>query len=252
MRKQLLVESIRVDGQTQSREKISEQTVIEYAEAMKADTGAPFPALSVFFDGTDYWLADGFHRLLAAQRIGRKNIAADVKDGTRKDAAWASCAANQLHGLRRTNPDKRKCVTIALKLHPEMSDRAISNHCGVERELAFLVRRQGVGIPHPVARVGVDGKSYRLPLPKPQPIAPQGHGTGNVTSWPPPHCFRILNDVPGHIHRMRRLVCRLTLDQLGQICPSCSSCHVVLCRQHSLPRLLRKHGPQFDSPSRAL
>ena len=115
MRKQLLVESIRTDGQTQSRVKISDETVVEYAEAMKADVGVPFPPLTVYFDGTDYWLADGFHRLLAAQRIGRKNIAAEVTQGSRKDAAWASCAANQFHGLRRTNPDKRKCVTMALR-----------------------------------------------------------------------------------------------------------------------------------------
>ena len=60
---------------------------------------------------------------------------------SRKDAAWAACAANQAHGLRRTHADKRKAVTLALKLHPEMSDQAIADHCGVSRNMAFGMRR---------------------------------------------------------------------------------------------------------------
>jgi uncharacterized ParB-like nuclease family protein len=133
MTKQLLVDSIRIDGETQSRARISDETVAEYAEAMKAPpgprpgpaqsassrlredataghAGQAWPPVTVFFDGTEYWLADGFHRLLAARRAGRKHIAADVKQGSREDAAWAACAANQTHGLRRTNADKRKCA----------------------------------------------------------------------------------------------------------------------------------------------
>jgi len=189
MRKQLLVESIRIDGQTQSREKISEQTVIEYAEAMKANTGAPFPALIVFFDGTDYWLADGFHRLLAAQRIGRKNIAAEVKEGSRKDAAWAACAANQFHGLRRTNPDKRKCVTMALKLRPEKSDRLLADHCGVWNTFVGDVRRELVkaaGSPPPSSRVGKDGKTYASPSSKTQVVDSQGFKVGLNPTCPSP------------------------------------------------------------------
>jgi hypothetical protein len=35
-----------------------------YAEDMAA--GAVFPAIVLFFDGAEYWLVDGFHRILAA------------------------------------------------------------------------------------------------------------------------------------------------------------------------------------------
>jgi len=189
MRKQLLVESIRIDGQTQSRVKISEVTVGEYAEAMKADVGVPFPPLTVYFDGTDYWLADGFHRLLAAQRIGRKNIAAEVTQGSRKDAAWASCAANQFHGLRRTNPDKRKCVTMALRLRPEKSDRLVAEHCGVWHTFVGDVRRELVkitGLPSPSSRVGKDGKSYPPASSKSQVVESKGLKVGLNPTWPPP------------------------------------------------------------------
>jgi hypothetical protein len=162
MKRELLVESIRIDGKTQSRAGINRETVTEYAEAMAVRaTGPrpPWPAVTVFFDGTEYWMADGFHRLLAAKEIGRKNISSDVQKGTRDDAAWAACAANLTHGLRRTNADKRRTVEIALKLHPEMSARAISGHCGVNDQLVRDVRSR-CGIPAPDRVVGTDGKSY--------------------------------------------------------------------------------------------
>ncbi len=37
MRKQLLVESIRIDGATQSRDRINDETVAEYAEQVRAE-----------------------------------------------------------------------------------------------------------------------------------------------------------------------------------------------------------------------
>lgn len=176
MPRQLLVEAIRVDGDTQSRERINEETVGEYAEAMKSAAKAPWPALLVFFDGTEYWLADGFHRLLAARRIGKKNIMAEVKDGSREDAAWASCAANQTHGLRRTNADKRKAVAIALKLQPKMSDRAIAGHCGLSDPFVGQVRRQVLTVSTSTPRTGTDGKQYPVPPARAKDKPAQGLG----------------------------------------------------------------------------
>jgi hypothetical protein len=146
--------------------RINDETVDEYAEAMKATTGRPWPPVVVFFDGTEYWMADGFHRLLAARRIGRNNIAADVKQGTREDAAWAACAANQAHGLRRTNEDKQRAVEIALRLHPELSAHTIAEHCGVSQPFASEIRRQVITVitcPLPEKVTGRDGKQYPAP-----------------------------------------------------------------------------------------
>ena len=173
MTRQVLVESIRIDGETQSRAAINEETVAEYAEAMKG--GAKLPPLTVFFDGTEYWPADGFHRLLAAKRIGRKNILADVKKGSREDAAWAACAANQTHGLRRTQADKRKAVEIALRLRPEKSARVIADHCGVADHLVAEVRSRCV-IHAPGHVVGKDGKNYPVPPPRAKVTAAQSLG----------------------------------------------------------------------------
>ena len=43
--------------------------------------------MTVFYDGTDNWLSDGFHRLYAARNAGFDEIDADVRQGTLKRRA---------------------------------------------------------------------------------------------------------------------------------------------------------------------
>ena len=47
MARQLLVEAIRFDGQTQSRERINKETVAEYAEAMKLPSAGNWPPVNI-------------------------------------------------------------------------------------------------------------------------------------------------------------------------------------------------------------
>lgn len=110
--KKLNINAIRIDGGTQSRVEINMEAVSEYAEAIKA--GVEFPAVVVFHDGADYWLADGFHRYHAHKNAGKASIEAEVKTGTVRDAILYSLGANDSHGLRRTNADKRKAVNALL------------------------------------------------------------------------------------------------------------------------------------------
>ena len=80
----LRIADIRTDGGTQSRVQLDWIAVSEYAAAMK--DGAQFPPVVVFHDGAEYWLADGFHRVRAAENAGLDTVAADVRQGTRRDA----------------------------------------------------------------------------------------------------------------------------------------------------------------------
>ncbi len=109
----LCLSQIRRDGGTQPRASINDETVIEYAEDMK--NGDRFPPVTVFYDGEFHWLADGFHRDKAALKAGLTEIAAIVKQGTRRDAVLYSVGANAKHGLRRTNADKRRAVMRLLE-----------------------------------------------------------------------------------------------------------------------------------------
>jgi transposase-like protein len=128
----LPISSIRTDGGTQPRATIDFSAVDDYMDAMLA--GVTFPPVTVFYDGADYWLADGFHRCKAASQAGLEEIACDIRQGTQQDAQWYSFSANKTNGLRRTNEDKQRAVKAALG-HPGgagKSDSAIAKHVGVD------------------------------------------------------------------------------------------------------------------------
>ena len=109
----LPLKQIRLDGGTQVRASIKEEAVMRYATDMEG--GAIFPALRVFFDGTDYWLADGFHRYHAALRIGVADFLCEVDTGTARDALYYGSTANNLHGQPMDNADKRKVTMIFIE-----------------------------------------------------------------------------------------------------------------------------------------
>lgn len=132
-------------GGTQPRAQLNDAIIEEYAEAMLA--GDAFPPVIVYHDGTDYWLADGFHRVNAALRAGRETIDVAVHRGTQRDAILWSVSANATHGLRRTNEDKRRAVTRLLS-DPEWSqwsDREIGRRCHVHHETVAAVRASLTG-----------------------------------------------------------------------------------------------------------
>lgn len=134
--------SIRLDGDTQLRDAGSEAVVAEYAEALK--DGAVFPPVVVFYDGTNHWLADGFHRHAAHLAAGVPDIAVAVRAGSRRDALLHAAGANADHGLRRTQADKRKAVLVLLE-DPEWrqwSDRAIAEQVKVSHPTVAKIRRE--------------------------------------------------------------------------------------------------------------
>lgn len=141
------ISKIRRDGGTQSRAEINEETVTEYAEAM-ADPDTVFPPITVYFDGRDYWLADGFHRLAAWERIGRTDIPAEIRQGDRRRAILHSCSANAAHGLRRTNADKRRAVRTLLEDDEwaAWSDREIARRCRVSDHTVAKYRAEILGL----------------------------------------------------------------------------------------------------------
>jgi hypothetical protein len=97
------IDRIRIDGGTQPRDHIN----VEVAERYKAliEDGREFPPVTVFFDGTDYWLADGFHRITAWGSLNYTNVAAEVRSGTLRDAQWHSFSVNAKHGYPRGSMD---------------------------------------------------------------------------------------------------------------------------------------------------
>lgn len=138
---EILLSAINRDDHTQMRDGIRDDVVSEYADAMRG--GATFPPVVVFTeDGNRYHLADGFHRVEAAQAVNASTIQADVRSGGHRDARLYAAGANATHGLRRTNADKRKSVMALLEDDEwsAMSDREIARHCGVTHPFVGKLR----------------------------------------------------------------------------------------------------------------
>lgn len=174
------ISDIRIDGGTQSRAAINDAVVAEYAEALT--NGAILPPVKLFFDGVDHWLADGFHRFHAHRKIGALEIDADEQNGTQSDAKLFSYGANQSHGLRRTNEDKKKSVLGMLADFGDWSDNRIAKHVGVDNKTVSAHRNSvsgeaGVAETRQVTR---NGKTYqqktanigRVKAPEPEVAAP--------------------------------------------------------------------------------
>ena len=133
------------DGGAQARIEINEATVADYAADM-AD-GIVFPPVVAYHDGTDYWLADGFHRVRAARAIDRDEIDAEVREGTARDAVLHGVGANASHGLRRSQADKRRAVEILLRDQDwaDWSDRKIAKIAKVDHKTVGKIRRELLG-----------------------------------------------------------------------------------------------------------
>lgn len=164
---ELLIENIRTDG-TQSRAAVNKEYVAELVELL--NSGKKLPPVDVYRSDAGCFMADGFHRLLAHQEAGKRTIRAEVHKGGLKESRWHSIGANQDHGLRRTNADKRHAVEMALQDKPTASDHLIADHCGVSHTFVAGVRRTvQLATVASCDRVGADGKTRKLPPPPPPP-----------------------------------------------------------------------------------
>jgi hypothetical protein len=159
--KTITLAHIRIDGGTQVRRSIDQEMVRVYCEAMEG--GAKFPAIIVFHDGTDYWCADGFHRIMAANRCGFTSFECDVQKGTADDAAWFALGANKAHGKRLNRSDVRNAIAMALRKFGGKSNRQIAEQIGCSHVTVEVERKdlESIGqIDQCSERTTKDGRQY--------------------------------------------------------------------------------------------
>lgn len=157
MTQNIPLEQIDIYSGTQTRVSTVDEAVDSYSEAMK--NGTVFPPIEVYFDGSKYFLADGFHRYLAAKRNEEKEISANVSEGSRLEALKHALGANATNGLYRTNADKRHAAEIAIEEWSDLSNAYIADICKVSIELIRRVRK-AMGLDNPDLVMGKDGKQY--------------------------------------------------------------------------------------------
>ncbi len=131
---------VRTDG-TQCR--VETYDVSEMAAEIREE-GCVRQAIVVFHDGEHYWVGDGHHRTKAAREAGLTHISAAVHEGGQRQAWLYALGANDGHGHRRTNADKRNSVVNALS-DPELSewsDNEIARQCRVSQPFVGKVRSE--------------------------------------------------------------------------------------------------------------
>lgn len=130
--------------QTQSRQAINLKLIDEYAEAMAIDSS--FPPIEIVSDGATAWVVDGWHRLIASQKLNLKAVVANITAGNLADAVWQAASSNRLHGQRRSNSDKARAVMLALEAKPNASAKEVAHHCGVSGEMVrqYLAAKDAV------------------------------------------------------------------------------------------------------------
>lgn len=131
MKQTLKLGQIKIDGNTQARAGLDQATVTEYSELLK--DGVKFPAPTVLFDGSTYWMADGFHRYFAHKANGALEMEFDVREGTQREAQFYAMGANGGRGLKwRPEDIKRICyIMFEDEEWGGMSNNAIAKHMGV-------------------------------------------------------------------------------------------------------------------------
>jgi len=185
MIKTLNLAVLRLDGDTQARLALSQEKVQEYAALM--EDGEEFRPIDAFFDGSDYWLADGFHRYFATKANKKTAIAVTVHNGTLEDAQLFPFAANKGHGLPPSSADLRHCIVRMLE-HPVWkgwTNTAIAKHVGASSmtvgrvkaamsepeevtEKKFL-NKHGQEKTMNTAKLGRKAKPAEPPKPEPEP-----------------------------------------------------------------------------------
>lgn len=139
----MVVEISKIDDskRTQLRCRLDEDTINLYAEDFR--DGVIYPSVVLFPEGDTYYIGDGYHRIEASMLANRTVIDAEIRPGGFKAALNYAAGANDKHGLRRTNADKRKAIQVLLKdpKYCKKSDNQIAKIVHVTHKTVGDVRK---------------------------------------------------------------------------------------------------------------
>lgn len=113
--------AITVDPQVQIRRSNREDIIRRLEEA---DWSQMEPIVLFQLVGGQQLLADGFHRVAAATRLGLTEISAVIRNGTRDEALEFAVIANVRHGKDLTDDEMADAVKRLAQLHPPPSRNA--------------------------------------------------------------------------------------------------------------------------------
>lgn len=166
MKKIISLDEIDIAHSPVVRAEFRPEVADEYAEQyLDKKNKMPLPVL--FKDPTMkepyvYLIGDGLHRIRAMQKVGLKLHMFEIMEGSRAECVKYALGSNIGHGIRRTNADKRHCVTLALQEFRGVSNGVIADYCAVGVDLVADVLKELLttgAIPKAEKTVGLDGKA---------------------------------------------------------------------------------------------
>lgn len=170
--KRLPLSKIRRDGDTHVRglEPENVQRLVDVLESGGKFRDPP----RVFFDGSDYWLSHGFHRVEAYQRHGIEKASFEVVGGTVEDARDDACRPhNAAHGLPETRDDRRRRAESLLRFRPKWSNNRLAKHLGMSDKTLKAYRDELAARSEiPNAETREDSSGRQQPASKPRAAAP--------------------------------------------------------------------------------
>jgi ParB-like chromosome segregation protein Spo0J len=131
----LKLKDISRDPEIQIRQSMRDEAVTRYVESFDK-----LPPIIVFKTKDALLLCDGFHRIAAAERLGKDCINAEVMEGSRQDAIERAIISNNKNGEPLTLEERDEGIRRIKEMHPSWSLRRIGectgvNHVAVKRVL---------------------------------------------------------------------------------------------------------------------
>jgi ParB-like chromosome segregation protein Spo0J len=130
----LAVKDIIVDPAIQIRRSNHELTIRRYEESFDQ-----LPPVVVFRTKEGLLLADGFHRVAAAQRLGRREIDAEIRTGSRENALEYAVVANTKNADPLTPEERDEGIRRLHQLHPRWPNQKIANAMSVSENTVRYV-----------------------------------------------------------------------------------------------------------------
>lgn len=163
---ELPVDQVKADPANQPRESTDPEVVARYRLLM--EEGVTFPPICVLWDGSTYWLADGFHRFAAHRALGRVTVPVRVREGTAAEAFWYGVDANSSQGMTLGTGDRKRIARRMLEEWPELGNREIARRTGLSHPTIGTLRNALLGRPDVLdmhrVRVERDGEGAGGPL----------------------------------------------------------------------------------------
>lgn len=139
--KTIPIKDVCLSGGTQQRP-VENDVMRRYAALMK--DGVKFPPVEITIDGGNNFLTDGFHRVAAARKNGKKYIEAFVVEGTRREAIFLSFSANKENAFPRQPGTVKRIVEKILKDEQwsKMTQSDIARYVGCTHQFVSKIQAE--------------------------------------------------------------------------------------------------------------